>query len=332
MAKLFIGIPTLNRPLFVQDTINSLLNQEFEDWIAIVSDNYSEPENAAQVKEFIEQLNDHRVSFFRQEFNKGEYGQGWFFYNACQNFEYMMILHDDDVLLPQYLNRALTRLDFEQASSLFIGDPFVFNEYGDRSSVETDWYLKFHGRDDENTGLFDILEKVMLKGFVAISGTVFRTSSLKQSGFVDKEIEGNFPFEFNLFLRLGDQGMKGWYEKKELIGYRFHSGALRVQDKVIHSEKIVGTMISLLTKRSYAGKVERRRKVLLCRLHRALTEIAIYSREYSKARKYILTAVNYNPLSAKAVLLIPFLWLIPFALPYLLSKKDFAVPPSHNKK
>ena len=330
MARVFIGVPTFNRPLFVRDALHSLLNQSFKDWVAVVSDNNSDPENAEQTKEFVEQLNDPRVSFYRQKENQGEYGQGWYFYNACQDYEYTIILHDDDVLLPNHLDEAVATLDREQGVSLFLADPYVFGEEGDRSDADTDWYLKYHRRADTNSGEFDILENVMCKGFVAISGTVFRTSALQQSGFVDKGFVGNFPFEFNVFLCLGDHSLMGWYEKKELLGFRFHSGALRKKDEVIRSIKVVSTMIAILEKRSYVGKIEKRRKVLLCRLHRAMAEIAIRSKEYRKARGSLFTALGYNPFSVKTLLLTPCLLLIPFILPYVLSSRDVAVPPSLN--
>jgi len=49
MAKVFIGIPTINRPEFVRQTIRSVLVQTYPDFEVVVSDNCSDPGVADQV-------------------------------------------------------------------------------------------------------------------------------------------------------------------------------------------------------------------------------------------------------------------------------------------
>src|SRR5665213_1425768 len=76
VARIFIGIPTVNRPQLVVEAIDSLRNQTFSDYRVIVSDNKSDGDVADQVEQFIASLNDPRFTFHRQPANKGEYGQG----------------------------------------------------------------------------------------------------------------------------------------------------------------------------------------------------------------------------------------------------------------
>ena len=79
MARVFIGIPTLNRPLYVRDAIRSVVGQSFADFRVIVSDNVSEPEASASVERFVRELADPRFTFHRQPRDVGEYGQGRYF-------------------------------------------------------------------------------------------------------------------------------------------------------------------------------------------------------------------------------------------------------------
>jgi len=72
MPKIFIGIPTLNRPDYVRETILSVLQQSYQDFVIYVSDNVSTPETQKSVRRYVEQLNDPRVIFTQQPYNGGE--------------------------------------------------------------------------------------------------------------------------------------------------------------------------------------------------------------------------------------------------------------------
>src|SRR5665213_1785921 len=110
MTKIFIGIPTYNRPVMVRDTILSIQAQTFGDYRVIVSDNVSDGDTADQIERFVTGLGDDRFTFVRQAENGGEYGQGRFFLRQSADCELFMILHDDDVLLPEYLAEGVSRL------------------------------------------------------------------------------------------------------------------------------------------------------------------------------------------------------------------------------
>ena len=79
MPKVYIGIPTVNRPQFVRETIGSVLGQTFTDFKVTVSDNCSTAEATDSVRQFVESLADDRIEFHVQTADVGEYGQGRFF-------------------------------------------------------------------------------------------------------------------------------------------------------------------------------------------------------------------------------------------------------------
>src|ERR1700730_1719730 len=82
MTKVFIGIPTFNRPLIVRDTSMSVRAQTFGDYRVVVSDNVSSGDAADQVERFVAELEDPRFVFHRQTENGGEDGQGRFFFRC----------------------------------------------------------------------------------------------------------------------------------------------------------------------------------------------------------------------------------------------------------
>lgn len=302
VRRLFVGIPTYNRPDMVRETIESLRQSGLTDFVAIVSDNVSSPEAAQSVADFVESLGDDRFSFVLQSSNGGEYGQGRYFFAEAETAgaEYFMILHDDDLLDPDYLTGALNALDAGPDAALYIANPRLIDEAGTVSAEMTKTYLRDHGRMAGGAGHFPILEPLLDTGFTPISGTVFRRSALVQSGFVDDDCFGNFPFELNVLLRLGDLGLRGWFEPETKLSVRYHKGSLRNTLGLMQNPAVVGTMLTLLERRTYTGFAEKRRRIILSRLYRARAEIAFGQGERARAQKDARLACRARPQSINA--------------------------------
>ncbi len=123
MPKVTIAIPTYNRPVYLAETLKSLLKQTFSDFQIIVFDDKSD----FSAPDFLRQFNDPRISFLRSEFLLG--GNAKNFQRIC-NFkfktEYVMIFHDDDCLHPEALKRQVEILGQHPEISLVLtGMKFV---------------------------------------------------------------------------------------------------------------------------------------------------------------------------------------------------------------
>lgn len=311
MPRVFIGIPTLNRPQYVRETLRSVLAQTFPDFRVIVSDNVSEPGVAESVAGFIRDLNDPRVSFFQQPQNVGEYGQGWFFFRSVKDEEFFVILHDDDTLEPDYLATALHTLDAHPDAALFVANPIMMDAKGVDSPEKTNWQRRYYGRAGTPEGLIDIRTTHMACGFTPICATVFRTQALRESGFVDPDCHGNFPFEMNIFLRLADIGAQGWFCPRELLRFRFHTEALSNYLHLMDNPHVVSTMIKLLARRRYTGMPERRRRIILGRLYRASAAILARQNDPAGCRRDALNALRTCPLSPRTLASAPLAVLAP---------------------
>lgn len=298
MVRVFIGIPTLNRPEYVRQTVRSVLQQTNSDFRLIISDNCSAPEVVDSVEEWVRDVDDPRVSFHRQPEDNGEYGQGRFFFREARGQEFFMILHDDDVLEPSYLARAIPILEEHPELAFFVANPYVFDEDGETCRERTRRYLVDHGRTRRDEGKFDVLAAHLASGFAPISGTLFRLGALRESGFVDEDCEGNFPFELNVFLRLGEGGAQAWFCADQMLGFRFHRESLR--EGWMRRPEVVTATIKLLDGRSFSGRNERRRRVILSRLYRAAAFQRLQDGETGACRRNLLRAVRHNPLSARA--------------------------------
>lgn len=309
--KVYIGIPTINRPQFVGETVNSVLSQTFTNFRLTVSDNCSVEEAVETVRQFVGSIEDDRVGFYAQSSNLGEYGQGRYFFNQAQDYDYFVILHDDDVLESDYLRQAVETLERNPDLSLFFANPDVIDEEGASSHEGTRDYLENHGRNRVVEGKVDILENYLMFGLSPISGTVFRMDTLRESGFVDGDGVGNFPFECDLFLRLGDIGARGWFAKKQLVGFRFHRSSMRNYINIYDNRNVVESMIKMFSERQYSSNLEAQRRRILCRLYRALALICLREGDIESSRSNIKMALRMKKTSPKTWMVAPLLFLAP---------------------
>lgn len=326
--RIFIGIPTFNRPRYLRETIASVLAQSRGDWRAVVSDNASEPAAADEVRNLVLSLGDDRIAHVLQPENGGEYGQGRFFFGATRDEDYFVILHDDDRLCPDYLEAAVRLLDRRPDLAYFHSTPRVIDAEGRESLELTRWYVDYHGHTGVAEGEIVILDRLLSTGFTPICGTVFRLARLRETGLVDADLHGNYPFELNVLLRLGERGLRAWYSNVPGLEFRLHSGALRSADRLMQNEAVVDTMIALLERRRFSGANERRRRVLLGRLFRARSILELQAGRYDRARSALRTALGFNRASVRGLALAPGVFLAPKLLTRILPpQRSIACPP-----
>ena len=108
MPKVSIGIPVYNGERFLPEALDSMLNQEVEDFELIVSDNASEDRTEEVARSYCER--DPRVRYHRNEVNVGLVA------NFNRVFElstgpYFRWAASDDVLESHYLTRCVEVLD-----------------------------------------------------------------------------------------------------------------------------------------------------------------------------------------------------------------------------
>lgn len=103
MNKFLIVIPTHNRNAMLNDAIESVQKQEYQNWALLVSDNASETRVAESITEEIK--NAQRVSILRHDnlMTGTEHGEYLFRKSLDYEYDYLLMLADDDILLPNAL-------------------------------------------------------------------------------------------------------------------------------------------------------------------------------------------------------------------------------------
>jgi glycosyltransferase involved in cell wall biosynthesis len=111
-----IVIPTYGRPLLLEHAINSALNQRTDirfEIIVVDNDHDSKYESESTVRNF----SDERIRYVRNPVNLGMCGN----WNKCielASSEWLTILHDDDQLHPEYVQRIFKHIKLNPQLSI----------------------------------------------------------------------------------------------------------------------------------------------------------------------------------------------------------------------
>lgn len=104
-ALVTIILPTLNSMRFLQERMESIFNQSFQDWELIVVDSYSDDGTFEYLSKLAEK--DSRIHLFQAP--KGLY-QAWNFGISHAQGEYVYIATSDDSMTPDCLQKMVTAL------------------------------------------------------------------------------------------------------------------------------------------------------------------------------------------------------------------------------
>lgn len=106
-VKFSIVIPTYNRATLLKRTVESaLLQDEFEDYEVIVVDDCSSDETW----DYLRNIKSPKLRIFRNDSRLGM-GPNWNKAVRLSHGEYVFILQDDDIALPNLMSRASALLD-----------------------------------------------------------------------------------------------------------------------------------------------------------------------------------------------------------------------------
>jgi len=113
MPKVTIGLPTFNRAKFLGQTIKLILEQTFQDFELIVSDDASADGTARAVSQFT----DSRILYHRNQFNLGIPGNLNKILELSSG-EYIVILHDHDIFHKELIERMVNVMEEHQSVGL----------------------------------------------------------------------------------------------------------------------------------------------------------------------------------------------------------------------
>jgi glycosyltransferase involved in cell wall biosynthesis len=211
-ARVTVAIPTFNRAAMLAEAIESVLAQTYGDFRLLVADNASTDETA----EVVQRHADPRLEYVRRPENVGLLGN----FDDCLrrlDTEYSLILCDDDLLRPTFLEKTVGVLDAHPEAGVVHTSFSIIDMRGDVVEAETDWTYRLES--DTVEARRDFLRESMKWGCrVCSSAALMRTSAIPASGFE----AADFPaIDFGLWLRMALE----WdvaFVARPLAAYRIH--------------------------------------------------------------------------------------------------------------
>lgn len=214
-ARVTVCIPTHNRAGYLGQAIESVLDQSFQDFSILVSDNASTDETADVVASY----DDPRISYVRLETDVG-----W-----CENFnnclnrvrpgaEYAVILGDDDLLRPRFLERTVGLLD-RQERLAFVHTGFdVVDGEGKTVRGRVNW-MRTTRRDALEPGITFIRHSMLWSTRVCTSAALMRLATVPPVPFCPVDVPAS---DLGLWLRMA-LNRDVAFLAEPLVSYRVHA-------------------------------------------------------------------------------------------------------------
>ncbi|HEX2542306.1 MAG TPA: glycosyltransferase family A protein [Caldimonas sp.] len=127
--KFSVLLPTRNRLEYLRYAVETVRRQDFEDWEIVISDNCSEDD----IRGYVGSLGDARIKYVRTS-ELVPVTENWNLALETSSGDYVVMLGDDDGLLPGYFSTLLAAMerfpdpDFIYVSALFYAYPNVLPE------------------------------------------------------------------------------------------------------------------------------------------------------------------------------------------------------------
>ena len=281
LPKVSIIVPTYNRAHMVTETIDSILAQTFKDFELIVVDN----ESADNTEEVIKSYPDQRIRYFKHQNNgvvavNRNYGIG-----KAQG-QYIAFCDDDDLWLPEKLERQVELLDSNKELGLVYSDCYVIDSSGD---LRKGTY--FVSRKPVRGNAFG---ELFQHNLIPLSTAIVRREVLDR-------VEGFNPGykicqDYDLWLRIAERYPIDFVEQP-LAKFRVHSGSIYQKHTALAYRENLQIMNYWLNrnpdlKRELGGKI-RRKKALLCRAAFLVAISHVYRNKNMKSMREFGNLVKY---------------------------------------
>jgi glycosyltransferase involved in cell wall biosynthesis len=212
--RVTIAIPTYRRPEFLRQSLASAVQQTVAEIEIVVSDNGNDEETAAVVASF----GDERVQYSPLSENVGMAGN----MTRCLGLgtaPYVAILQDDDVLMPESIERKLRRFERDPTLAVVHTAHAVINHAGELLRPEVNWSLATE--DWELDGATFIRRSISSGVFFHIS-----TALLRRAAVADEVFEpGSGYNDLAVWLRIASRGARFAYIHEPLSAIREHGSS-----------------------------------------------------------------------------------------------------------
>ncbi len=209
-------IPTYNRPEFLQVAIASVLQQTYQNFEIIVSDDCS----AENPQALVESWQDPRIRFRRNPQNLGIGLNATYAFQAAKG-KYVASLNDDDWWQPDFLEKLVLPLEADPELVLAFCDHYSADATGAIDVAATEAQTKRWKRDRLPAGIYPSFWKIGLvdQSVYIASAAVLRRDAINW----DKLFEAGVFWDYYIVYLACKSGGGAYYCPERLALYRVHA-------------------------------------------------------------------------------------------------------------
>ena len=206
MPKVTVLMPVYNGEGFIKKAIDSILNQTFTDYEFLIINDKSTDDT----KNLILSYNDKRIRFLQNENNLGQMGT----LNIgirLSGGEYVARMDQDDISLPERLEKEVNLLDKKRDITLVYADSYIIDAGGRRRPKTLFDYSKPYR--------MLVFDKLLRRNFITGNTVMMRKKVLNNSSSYNANYR--IAAEYDLYLRLTQQYAVDFIDEV-LAEYRVH--------------------------------------------------------------------------------------------------------------
>ncbi|MBV9127320.1 MAG: glycosyltransferase family 2 protein [Verrucomicrobia bacterium] len=216
-----ILMPTHARAHLVPFAVRSALAQTYAPVEIRVLDNASPDDTAGALAEF---RADQRFHYHRHPQDLGITGN-WRYGIAAARGEFFCLLHDDDTIEPEFIEKLVAPLRADPTLALAFSDHWTIDRHGRRLAEESAAATHRFGRDRLPGGVIADLARVgLVEHSVPVGATLFRRAAATPE-MIDERARG--AIDHWLLYQIVKAGWRrAFYLPERLMNYRVHGGGM----------------------------------------------------------------------------------------------------------
>ncbi|MFH6955668.1 glycosyltransferase [Pseudoalteromonas sp. XMcav1-K] len=214
------AIPCFNSNIsFLMHAIESVKMQTLPCWKLIIVD--GNQERNLTLESIVLKERDERISYKRNDDDLSMAGNWNFAFDAAET-EFVVLLHDDDVLSANYIEEMSKLIDSNKRAALYFCDVFLIDAYGKNVSTVPDLVKSLIKPKKAMLTLEgDIGLSSLLKGcYIFCPTSCYRKSQIKNSPFTNN---WKMVTDFQMYFDLLASGKKLTGTNQKLYSYRRHN-------------------------------------------------------------------------------------------------------------
>ncbi len=271
-----VAIPTYSRLNYLKEAVTSALAQTYPNLEILISQDPGKDGLNKPIQAWTRALmsQNPNVRYRCNSYNLGLSGN-WNALADAAKGEYLVIIGDDDRLLPNFVETLLhaTKLDAQVAFS----NHYIINSQGERLAKETEQYTRQYYRDNLPPGKLSQPQMWVWRNVIPMSAALLRTKDVQRLRFKE---DLNTP-EIELFIRLVQQGVGFVFVPEYLSEYRVHNQTATATG--LYNERLVKYLLPI----AVPAEVEPYKRRLLSHLMVNAVSRCLIQGETKQAREFL---------------------------------------------